>query len=201
MRNRVRGLLVASATLLAGLLGSVAVIPTATAAPEGACQVRDLDRQLTAADAVYIGQVKGSARIGDSFDAEVALAWTYSGQPLSPTVTIRTAANLSARSCELGRLTRGETYLFVLTEKRGMYVAEATSGTAPLTPKLRAAARSALGPGEEVGASGPTEPVDVTFTEVGESAASSFWHTALPGFALIGFAVIGLVVLRRLAQP
>ncbi|MGK2874025.1 MAG: hypothetical protein ACSLEW_00060 [Nocardioides sp.] len=190
MRTRVVALLLGMMALL------LAPLPAAQGAPAD-CPDVPLKQSLRAAEAVLVGQVTGSTEVGASWDAEVSLAWAYKGDPLSSTITIRT----STGSCGLGRLTKGETYLFVLTEKRGMYVASGFGDTAPLTSQLRRTVRSVLGQGEAVGNSEPPTPVEVTLTRVGGDSQASFWHAALPGLAILGVALIGWIVLRRLAQP
>ncbi|MCH1865580.1 hypothetical protein [Nocardioides sp. CFH 31398] len=210
----------ALAALLTTLVAACSVVVLG-AAPAQACRCvqQGVAQQAGAADLVVSGVVTGQrdpqgrqtrrGQQGPSQFGTVTLVVdvdrVYAGALPDPTIEVTTAAATSA--CGLGRVPRGEEYLFFLTDDARTLRATSCNGTAPASAREVAAVERTLGEGRPVRGTAEQErerdgvdadePVAADLTVVDDAPAPDAARTALPGGLLAAVGLVGLLVLRR----
>ncbi|WP_299058263.1 hypothetical protein [uncultured Nocardioides sp.] len=228
--------------LLATLLTTVVLAGSAVllgAAPAQACRCvqQGVTQQARAADLVVTGTIEGVRQGGADTERGtqqqgrgtrqlgnltllVAVDRVYAGALPDRTLEVTTAASTSA--CGLGRLPRGERYVFFLTADTRALRATSCNGTAPARTSEIAQVERVLGEGRTPGTGadggadggtdggtgggtggtdgGSAEPAAVELTVVDDAPPPDATRTALPGGLLAVVGLVGLLVLGRLGS-
>jgi len=231
----------ATSRVLAALLGALLLAGSVVllgAAPAQACRCvqQGVAQQARAADLVVTGTVAGVRRGGQDAEQgvprsqqedrgrygtvtlDVDVDRVYAGTLPDPTIEVTTAASTTA--CGLGRLPRGEEYVFFLTADSRVLRATSCNGTTPATAGTEAAVQRALGDGRAVGGgdaggtgdgagdgsggtsddAGQDVPAAAELTVVDASPPPDAARTALPGGLLAAVGLVGLLVLGRVGS-
>lgn len=187
--NRFARVLVAALLAMSGLV-------LATAAPAFACkcQVADVERQTSRADAVFVARVETVTDVGRRFEYAVTATHGYKGT-VDRETTIR--SNRTASACGLGELRTGTDYVFLVTGDAPPYAASSCGGSGRAGAGRIAEVEGVLGAGEDIAPPAPPAP---TMTKVEEAAPASVARLAAPGGALVLVGLLGLLVVGRLAR-
>lgn len=214
------------ATLLGTLVlaGSVVVLG---AAPAQACRCvqQQVAQQARAADLVVTGTVEGVRQGGAQRDRQrfgnvtlvVAVDRVYAGSLPDATLEVTTAASTTA--CGLGRLPRGERYVFFLSADSRLLRATSCNGTTPARSSEVAEVERVLGEGRAAGATtgsdgtggteggsgtdpgaGDEEPAAAELTVVDSAPPPDAARAAVPGGVLAAVGLVGLLVLGRVGS-
>jgi hypothetical protein len=181
-----------SALLLAG---SGVVATGATGAPALACPASrtSLDRQTRQADDVFVGSVGQRAKQGRrTVVYTVTVDRVYKGDVDTTDVAVMTPA--AARACGLPDLRTGTEYVF-FTSGADLETTS-TAGTARATDGRVRRVERLLGEGRPPA---PPEPVEATFTVVGDQP-TSLQRVAAPGVALVIVGLLGLLLVAGLGR-
>lgn len=154
------------------------------------------------ATAVFTGLVTGSTkepapdgRRGVRFTHEVEVDLVFKGHVTTETVQVRT--DRTPRTCSLGRLAAGTSYVFFARADGALWKATGASGTAPATDRLVGQVQRLLGKGRPPM---PPEPETAVFTPVGQGEPETFTRAAAPGLAMVIIGLLGLFLARRLGS-
>lgn len=221
------------ATLLGTLVmaGSVLLLG-ATPAQACRCAPQGVTQQARAADLVVTGTIEGvrAGAPGTERDTRpqrrgarqlgvvtllVAVDRVYAGALPDTTLEVTTAASTSA--CGLGRLPRGERYLFFLTADTRELRATSCNGTTPARAGDVAQVERVLGEGRTPGTgadggtdggtggtggtgAGTDEPAAAELTVVDDTPPPEVARMVLPGGLLAVAGLVGLLVLGRVGS-
>ena len=168
----------------------------ATAAPAFACkcEVSDVEKQTTSAEAVFVAEVNGVTEVATQFEYAVTATHAYKGTVERET-TVTTDTQTSA--CGLGELKNGTAYVFFVGGAAAPYPATACDGSGPANDKRIADVEEVLGVGTVIEEPDPPAP---TLTKVEESLPASVGRLAAPGAAMVLIGFLGLFVVRRLSR-
>lgn len=211
----------ALAALLTTLVAACSVVVLG-AAPAQACRCvqQGVAQQARAADLVVSGVVTGQRDAQGGQDARgqrggsqfgtvtlvVDVDRVYAGALPDPTIEVTTPAASSA--CGLGRVPRGEEYVFFLTDDARALRATSCNGTVPASAREVDAVERALGEGRPVRGTAEQErdgaeedvPVAADLTVVDDAPAPDVARTALPGGLLAAVGLVGLAVLSAFGR-
>jgi hypothetical protein len=183
----------ACVAMLLACLGLV-LTTTAPAAAECTCRQGTLDRQVERADVIFIGTVDAVGAEGNTYTYDVTASRAYQGEPERTTQVVSVGGR---KSCGLGELETGETYVFFATGTGAPYDADTCGGTAVSNPTRTGKIEDLLGEGTSVE---PPPPPKAVLTTVEDSPPAGLARSAAPGAAVALIGLLGLVVVRRLAR-
>ena len=188
-----RAVRVAAALLLA-CLGLVLTTTVSASAADCTCKQAGLEKQIAAADFIFIGTVDRVEAQGNGFLYDLTASRTYQGTPERETQVLSAGGR---DACGLGELGVGTGYLFFATGTETPYAADACGGTSVANPTKVDKLEKLLGAGTAVE---PPPPPTAELTKVEEVAPAGFARAAAPGAAAVLIGLLGLLVVRRLAR-
>ena len=188
-----RAVRVAAALLLA-CLGLVLTTTVSASAADCTCKQAGLEKQIAAADFIFIGTVDRVEAQGNGFLYDLTASRTYQGTPERETQVLSAGGR---DACGLGELGVGTGYVFFVSGTETPYAADACGGTSVANPAKIDKVENLLGAGTAVE---PPPPPTAQRTLVEDAAPAGFARAAAPGAAAVLVGLLGLLVVRRLAR-
>ncbi len=165
-----------------------------TAAADCTCKQGELTQQVTKADAIFLGTVTQVTATGAGYSYAITASRAYLGSPERSTQVDSLGG---PKSCGLGELVVGRTYVFLANGAAAPYSADLCGGTSTANPSRITKIEGLLGEGRSVE---PPPPPTAALTRVEESPPPGFARLAAPGGAAAIIGLLGLFVVRRLAR-